>query len=528
MPSKYSMTEILCTRGIPYTKSCVGEARWHYAEDVGLWAGDRSTGFGKAPMQLSVTDKASFFYKPPYLIGEDCLTLNVWTPVSSERAGALSDTGLPVMVWIYGGGLLVGSSSDPVYDGAELARKGVVVVSFNYRLGVFGYFSHPALTEESPHQASGNYGTSDQIQALRWVKKNIERFGGDPGNVTIFGESAGALSVSHLLASPLSKGLFHKAIMQSAYLPPMPELKKSHLNMLPAEEYGVRFAYQLGIKDEGIDGLNALRQIPAEQLLQSSADFEFDKAIVDGLYFDKQVYETFEQGLHHSLPVIAGFNSNEGSYFPLIGMVDTPISKEQYIQDIKAKYGGLAEEYLSVYPLTDLHRSAYRSVGEGLYGWGTERLVRLISKSGGNAYFYCFDHAPAWAEEKGIGAVHTLDLTYSFNNVKHNTKFSPTWPDMDPRDSDLRMGETLSDFWVSFAKTGTPKVAGQDQWKTYFDDDQYYMAFTNGFAHLKAQLMPEVYALHEKIVQFRKEHDLDWTYKNIGILAPSANSINGH
>ena len=227
-------------KGIPYALPPVGVRRWKPAEPFPTWTGKRNAlAFSPDCIQPSLFDD-NFFYLITPQMSEDCLYLNVWAPSGGTNLS------VPVMVWIHGGGLVDGAGSNTFYDGAELARKGVIVVSINYRLGIFGYFSHPELSAESPHQVSGNYGITDQIQALKWVQKNIAAFGGNPENVTVFGQSAGALSIVHLLTSPLSKGLFHRAIAQSPYMTPLPDLRRSIFGKPSAEQHGSCFAEGLG------------------------------------------------------------------------------------------------------------------------------------------------------------------------------------------------------------------------------------------------------------------------------------------
>jgi para-nitrobenzyl esterase len=510
-------------KGIPYAAPPVGAMRWKPAVPAPSWQSTRlATQFSPSAMQLGSDDKTFFFYNPSFPCSEDCLYLNVWTPQSVDQKNLESLTDpLPVMIWFHGGGLLCGSGSEPCYDGAELARKGAVVITVNYRLGVFGYFSHPALSAESGSNASGNYGTTDQIQALKWVQENIAAFGGDRKNVTIFGESAGALSVSHLLASPLASGLFHQAIMQSAYLPPMPQLKQSVYGFEAAESYGYNYAKSLGIEGDDKRALQTLRDIPADQLLQVSSLFEFDKAVVDGWVFQQQIFETFEQGKQDAVPVLAGFNRNEGSYFPLIGMAPMPQNTAAYTAAVMEKYGPLAEQYLAIYPANDIYKSSYSAMGEGLYAWGTEYLARMMQATPAPAYLYCFDHAPEWAAQQGLGAFHTTEFIYTFNNIRHNPKYSQTWPDIKPRQSDIVMADLLSDYWLAFARSGVPAVADQPMWPAYQAPKHHYMFFHHGQAQVQDKLIPDKLALHDANVAMRKRNGQGWTYKEVGLLAES-------
>ena len=290
-------TNVRAFLGIPFAAPPVGKLRWQPPQPAHPWQGVRKAdAFGPRCMQRTVYSDMVFRDKGP---SEDCLYLNVWTPAqsASER--------LPVMFWIYGGGFQAGATSEPRQEGMNLAKKGVVVVSANYRLGIFGFFSHPALAKESPHQASGNYGLMDQIAALRWVKENIAAFGGDPANVTIFGESAGSWSVSELMASPLAKGLFQKAIGESgAEFGAGPNLHAAP-SLAQSEEAGEKFA-----KAIGADSLAALRAIPADKLLQESTKGRFWPN-VDGYVLPQSVETIFAEGRQSHVPLLAGWNKDE-------------------------------------------------------------------------------------------------------------------------------------------------------------------------------------------------------------------------
>ncbi|MGX4675630.1 carboxylesterase/lipase family protein [SAR92 clade bacterium H246] len=512
-------------KGIPYALPPVGAYRWQPAQPAATWHGARwAIDYAPAAPQLGATDDDFFFYNPGFQTSEDCLYLNVWAPcdgLSREDHSACKQ--YPVMLWLHGGGLLVGAGTEPCYEATELARKGAVVVTINYRLGIFGYFSHPGLSQESPNNASGNYGTTDQIQALKWVQKNISAFGGDPRNVTVFGESAGASSIAHLLASPLAKNYFHKAILQSAYLPPIPYLRKPCFGMPSAEEYGQNFAESIGIEKttQSEQAVQRLRDMPAHQLLEVSSTFEFDKPVIDGYVQMQQLFETFEQGAQHNVPLIAGFNSNEGSYFPLVGLIKAPSDKASYETMIQDKYGDIAEDYLTIYPPDDLYKSSYEAMGHGLYGWGTETIARLTSQSGVSVYFYCFDHVPEWAARKGLGAVHALDIIYTFNNVKHNRKVAYSWPDANPDTADISMAELISDYWLAFAQNGDPNDTHRAHWQPYTAEKKSYLRFSNGSAEPSSDLLSAELKLHDRNVKMRQALNQSWSYKDLGLRAAS-------
>lgn len=510
-------------KGIPYALPPVGERRWKPAQPLMVgWDGQReATSFSPACMQpQTVKDKDHLFYNPMPQMSEDCLYLNIWAPADT---GATSATNHPVMVWIHGGSLVDGASSMSLYNGSELARKGAVVVSINYRLNVFGYFAHPRLSAESSHHASGNYGVTDQIQALKWVRENIAAFGGDPNNVTIFGESAGAYSVVQLLVSPLSKGLFHRAIAQSPYLKPLPALKREQYGLPAAEGGGLKFARSLG----GLS-IAELRDLPAMALMDAVNKIEDTYAmipnpVVDGWVFPAQLFELFEQGRQHNVPILFGYNSNEGFQmsFRSDWNASLPDNREDYIKKVNARYGALADDYLAVYPPENPHELAYGPYRDGFFGWAAQKVVRESQRVSSRAYLYYFDHSPRWAQEKGVYAFHTAELPFAFNNLKHNAKYSNNWPDPNPRRADLRLADAMSDYWVAFAKQGAPNVEGLPRWPAYTGESRGYMAFRNGRAEPGKNLLPGTFELHEKILKARREAgDMPWSLINIGLLAP--------
>ena len=506
--------EISSFKGIPYALPPVGDRRWKPAEPIDPWVGQRvASDFGPQAMQVMDTNLAGLYYCPLGLMSEDCLYLNVWSPKQTGQK-------LPVMVWIHGGSLNSGSASLPIYDGTELARKGVVVVSINYRLGVFGYFSHPELTHESPYNASGNYGTTDQIQALRWVQKNITAFGGDPSNVTVFGESAGGLSVSHLLASPLSKGLFHRAISQSGYMPSIPELDKSRFGVPSAHESGIAYA-----KAIGADSLAELRQLSAQDLIKpaytQSLTARVPEAVVDGWVFPEQIFSIFDQGRQHDVPVLVGYTSGESRAFSGEGVnAPFPSSAENYIADVHARYRELAEEYLSVYPPTDLCEAVYAPYRDGYYGWAASQFVKQVSKQS-KAFLYYFDHAREWEEALGIASFHASEVPFVFNNERYRDKKLVNWPAYEPRDIDLVMAELMSNYWVTFAKNGDPNVAGLTQWLPYSETNQDYIHFKNGLAESGKEPHKAAIQLQDRIIYKRKQQEnLPWTFGTLGLHSP--------
>lgn len=506
-------------RGIPYAVPPVGERRWKPAEVLSQpWKGERKAKvFSPACVQpLSRSSPYHDRLRTLLQMSEDCLYLNIWTPADLSADELAS---LPVMVWIHGGSLLNGAASDPRFDGAQLARKGVVVVSINYRLGVFGYFAHPELTAESPHHASGNYGVTDQIAALQWVQRNIAAFGGDPGNVTVFGQSAGGYSAIQLVASPLAKGLFHKAIAESGGLKFLQPLKRPGYGMPAAEESGVRFA-----RSVGAGTLGELRAMPAGKIMEvvnqadvadSSGYSTIPNLVLDGWVFPAQLYEIYERGEQNDVPLIIGFTSNEG--YQMIENTDwkahLPSDVQDYAKMVRARYGHLADEYLSLYPAGDPatvdHHAWIAPYRDGFVTWPSQKVVRESRHVSSNVYLYYFDQRSPW-QERG-GAAHSTDLPYVFNN----------WLGIHPTQADVRLADTIQKYWVCFAKTGAPEFAGGPHWRPHTDKDRAYMAFRDGKAVPGKNLLPGAFEFWERIFdERRRTGDLPWTFISIGLYAP--------
>ena len=502
-------------RGIPYAKPPLGHLRWKPAEPLASSEAERlCLNFSPSGLQPYWHQVEGILHRPMVQMSEDCLYLNIWAP--DKKAG---EGRFPVMVWLHGGGLMEGGSSMPLYDGEELAKKGVIVVSINYRLNIFGYFSHPELTEESPTNASGNYGLSDQIQALKWVQENIAAFSGDPDNVTVFGESAGAYSVMQLLVSPIAQGLFHKAIVQSGYMPPIPDLKQPVFDCSSAEDDGLRFQQALGKNN-----LSALRAMTGDELLSAYNSLGHKTApVVDGWLIKEQLFETLEKGTHHKVPVLAGFNSGEGNHYAEhrgVLAADIPNNQTDYIDQVQALYGERSEYYLTLYPPEDLSSATLNPIRDGYYGWGTHKLINDFSRSVKPVYLYYFDHAMAWAREQSLGAFHTSDLPFSFNNVAKNVKYSFNWPDLHPTKADIAMANTISDYWVAFARDGEPKPKGLPQWQPYSQQSRHHMVFKDGDACPSKDLLLDSYQFYEHLFKERRQQSKSWWLSNIGLLAP--------
>jgi len=436
-------------RGIPYAAPPVGDLRWKAPQPAAAWKGVRqATEFGNGCIQIPPTAFPAIYKgTAPSSQSEDCLYLNIWTPANST-----SDK-LPVMFWIHGGGFTVGGTA--IYDGENLARKGVVLVTINYRLGVLGFFALPELTAESPHHASGNYGLMDMIAALQWVRKNIAAFGGNPKNVTIFGESAGSWAVNLLTASPLAKGLFARAIGESGAC--FVDRTFSPLTTRADAEQAVeKLASGMGVTQEV---LKTLRAKPAAEVLKATANsYALASAIVDGWVLPQDVETIYTQGKQNDVPTMVGNNANEMTTFM------PPVkSATLFVAGVKQRFGDMAAQFLKAYPAdsdAQAVESAYASSRDEALGWNMRYWARLQTKTGHRpAYRYIFSHHPPGPEGERLGAFHALELEYVFGNF---TFFSFPWDDMD-----RKLSETIISYWTNFAKTGDPNGAGLPQWPAY-------------------------------------------------------------
>ena len=489
-------------RGIPYAAPPVGALRWKAPIATPAWSGIRqAVEFGPACLQPKPR-LSNIYQGKPVPMSEDCLTLNVWAPRDARNA--------PVFVWIYGGALWGGSNRDPLYDGAHLAERGVVVVSINYRLGPLGWLALPALSAESPSGVSGNYGLLDQIAALRWVKENIGAFGGDSANITIAGESAGGLSVMYLMASPQARGLFAKAIAESAYMISMPELKKTRHGMPAAEEGGTRLAAALHAPD-----LAALRAMDAGKLTEAAAAAGFAPWVtVDGHLVPDQLVDIFEKGEQARVPLLAGFNSGEIRSLRVLAP-PPPASAAEYERSIRERYGDLADDFLRLYPGDNLEESILATTRDALYGWTAEKLVRAQTKFGQPGYLYYFDHGYPAADAAHLHGFHASELPYVFGNFDGTP---PLWPKIPETPRERRLSEAMIGYWTSFARSGKPVAKGEPEWPT-FGSNQAYMAFTD-VPQPSKDLLPGMYELVNEVVCRRQASgDQPWNW-NVGLAAP--------
>lgn len=427
--------------GIPFAAPPVGDLRWRAPQFAAKWAGIR---------------QAKQFGPPPFQGGkgsEDCLYLNVWTPAKSAGGH------LPVLVWIYGGAFNWGATSDPNYNGANLARKGVVFVSIAYRVGQLGFLATPELSAETTNHVSGNYGLLDQIAGLQWVKRNIAAFDGDPNKVTIFGESAGGISVSMLCASPLAKGLFEGAISDSggSFGPPRPSTYPGeNLKTLAEAEYDGE-AY---LKRAGVSSIAELRKIPADKLpaIQGLA-----WPIIDGWVIPNDQYKLYAAGNYNDTPILVGYNSDEGASF------SPPKTPADYIASVKKRYGPFANALLKAYPVgsKNFPKTARDLTRDAAFGWPTWTWARLQSKTGkSRVFYYYFDQHP-----KSVpGSWHGMEVAFVFHHLNPN--------DPQTTKTDLEISDAMSTYWVNFAKHGDPNGEGLPTWPAFSNRKPQVMYFS--------------------------------------------------
>ena len=466
-------TNIQSFKGIPFAQPPVGNLRWKAPQPVTNWTGVKQTKkFGPRAVQSNIFGDMGFRSDG---ISEDCLYLNVWSPAKS------SDEKLPVLVYFYGGGFAAGDGSEYRYDGENMAKKGIVTLTVNYRLGIFGFFSHPELTKESPNHASGNYGFLDQNAALKWVQANIAKFGGDPKRVTIAGESAGSISVSAQMASPLSKNLIAGAIGESGAsifptLAPIP--------LAEAEKTGFEFGQKIGAKS-----LKDLRAMSTLELYQKSngQNRTSFKTTIDGYFLTKSLPEIFEAKQQAMVPLLLGWNSEEMTYRALTMGKD--LSNENYIAKIKELYGDKAEEVLKLYPAGTpevTEQSATDLAGDRFIAYSTWKWFDLHRKnSSQNVYRYYFSKPRPEMRDKDLeaglaggvikkdknapkapkpkGAVHSAEIEYVMGNLATNK-------DYDWTEDDYKVSETMINYFANFIKSGNPNGEKLPVWPMAKDE----------------------------------------------------------
>jgi para-nitrobenzyl esterase len=438
-------------KGIPFAAPPVGELRWKGPQPQMSWKGLRQADkFGPACLQTNVFGDIYFRDNQP---SEDCLNLTIWIPAKPASAR------LPVFLWYYGGGFVAGANSEPRYDGENLAKKGIIVVEPNYRLGVFGFFSHPELAKESGQNSTGNYGLLDQVAALQWVVKNIAAFGGNPHNITIGGESAGSFSVSVLMASPLSQDLFQKAIGESGgFLPAVTPAAETELA-------GVKLAESVGAAT-----LAQLRAKPGDELLQAAAKnnrgFGFGPN-VDGYFLPTDALPIYTQGAQSHVPLLAGWNADEGKGFVLFSP-QKPTAKS-FADKAHERFGDQADQFLKLYPAaTDEEAvlSAQALASDDFIAFSTWKWIDMQRKTGGSpVYQYHFEQVPKTKPgamagpipASELGSKHAGEIEYVFQTLK--SQGGVPWTD-----DDFKVSEAMSSYWVNFVKSGNPNGGGLPDW----------------------------------------------------------------
>ncbi|PZO49701.1 MAG: carboxylesterase [Alphaproteobacteria bacterium] len=490
-------------RGIPYARPPIGALRWRPPLQHPRWRETRdATAFGPACVQP--TSRGTSIYAGELgAMSEDCLSLNIWAPADARNA--------PVLVWIHGGSLTTGTGSEAMYDGARLAAHGIIVVSINYRLGILGYMAHPALSAESRRNISGNYGLLDQIEALRWIRRNIGAFGGDASNVTIAGESAGALSVMYLMAAPDARGLFHRAIAQSAYMITMPELRNSSYTDLPAAEpIGIWLGGQLGAND-----LPALRSMDAEAITNAAVRAGyFPLGTIDGRTLRRQLVDVFDRGEQAQVPILAGFNEGEIRSLRFL-LPPPPADADAYTSEIRARYGNLADAFLELYPASTISESMLATTRDAMYGWTAERLAIKQAAVGAQSYLYYFDHAYPATDELGLHAFHAAEIPYVFGTTGRTP---PRWPVPPSTPEEAQFTDAMVSYWATFARDGVPRAPGQAEWRPY-GVERAYMAFED-VPRMRANVLPGAYELQEEVVcRRRAQGGIAWNW-NVGVVSP--------
>ncbi|HEY6343567.1 MAG TPA: carboxylesterase family protein [Bryobacteraceae bacterium] len=476
--------EVRVYKGIPFAAPPVGDLRWRAPQPAAKWEGVRKAEqFGSSCTQGGGGRGG----KGGAVSGsEDCLYLNIWTAAKSAADRR------PVMVWIHPGGYTSGSGASPGTDGDALAKKGVVLVTINYRLGVFGFFSHPDITRESDRRAAGNFAFLDQIAALKWIQKNIAAFGGDPRRVTIFGDSAGSSSIANLMASPLAKGVFQRASGQSgAWM----GLSVSPMRKLPdAEQAGVRTAESLGAKS-----LADLRALPAEQILRGGRG---GGPVIDGYFLPDDPAAIFAQGKQNDVPLIVGSNKDEGTFFL------QPATAEQFIQRSRQKFGDMADRFLKLYPAgsdAQANVSQFQAFRDEL-AFVMRTWAAAQAKSGkAKVYVYYFTHEPPSPEGPRApsptvtlareGATHGGEAQFIFKNLLGNRP----WNDLD-----RQVSETLSSYWVDFATTGDPNGKNLPKWPSFDEKRNDGRMILGDTAEYGASLTPERLEFYQAWYEKRK------------------------
>lgn len=460
-------------KGIPFAAPPVGDLRWKEPQPVKPWSGVLSCDkFSASPYQNKPVPFAMWteeFIAPPEPLSEDCLYLNVWTPAKSIKEK------LPVLMWIYGGGFVSGSAACAVYDGEALAKQGIIFISINYRVGVFGFFSHPDLTKESGKNASGNYALMDQLAALKWIKENIAAFGGDPNKVTIAGQSAGSFSVQALVASPLSKGLFRGAIAHSGA-----SMNRFGKKLADAEKTGVELSQKVNSTS-----VAALRKLSTDSVwkLASKLPFGSFSPVTDGYVLPDDIGTIFKTKKHQDVALIAGWVTGDAA------LTGQPKSMEQFKTWASESYKDKASEFLKAFPATTDAEAlqSQNKLGNLNFAGFANHLWALNNTS--NGYVYQFSYVPT--DKPGFpnyGAFHTSEVPFALHTL---SKWNRPW-----KDSDYAVEKFMSGYWINFVKTGNPNGIGLPEWIKYDASTQPIMELGE-----KAVLKPGMFKTEFQVLE---------------------------
>ena len=456
---------VVAFKGIPFAAPPVGDLRWRPPHPVANWTGVRdASAYGADCMQEPFPSDAAPLGTTP---AEDCLVLNVWRPADAKARK------LPVMVWIYGGGFVNGGSSPAVYAGDAFARRGVILVSFNYRVGRFGFFAHPALSAESAGGPLGNYGFMDQIAALKWVQRNIAEFGGDPGNVTLFGESAGGFSVHTLMTTPAAKGLFHKTIIQSgggrSSIVPGRRVSGGAGGPPSGESIGLAFATSVGVRGEDAAALAALRALPAEKVvsglnMMTMFNPTYAGPMIDGQIVVDEPEKVYRTGGGMRIPVMTGATD-----------MDIGFSQARTIDDVFAQFGeerkALARSAYDPAGSGDVRRVGGTAASDRMMVEPARFIARTFSSQGTPAYVFRFSYVAESMRKEWPGAPHATDIPFAFDTVKAKYEAALT-------PADARTADAANAYWTAFAKTGDPNGPGRPHWPAYDPARDVILDFT--------------------------------------------------
>lgn len=475
--------------GVPYAAPPLSELRWKEPQPVKSWDSIRDA----SNLSASCPQPKTFLYNMGEM-NEDCLYLNVWSPAKGP------DDKLPVMVWIHGGGFTTGSGMQKMYDGKNLAGQNVIIVTFNYRVGPLGFLAHPQLSKESAHGTSGNYGLLDQVFALKWVQKNIKAFGGDSANVTIFGESAGGRSVIDLMISPLTDGLFQRAISESGSFPDAYP-READDTVAKAEKTGMAVAASLGC-DTASDVLACLRRKSADEIVKAAFSLPGSSGtgkyqpVVDGWVIPSSPWALFTAGKQKKVPLLIGTNLNEGTIFVIPDPAVQKMTVVDYMAAMKAIYKDNADAALAKFPAADKGAvpEAFALMHTVMGYWaGMLHAADATAAIGSPVYVYRFTHIPDTAL-KPFGAYHGLEIFYLFGNFKGDNASVPETP------AERQLSKNIMQYWTNFAKTGNPNGQGLPEWLKFSTSGGQYIELGDQPA-AKTSLMQEYRDLIDKVTK---------------------------